>query len=427
MEVEVKKIDDCRRKLKISVPVERVAKELDLAYKRVALSAKVPGFRPGRAPKKVLELHYGGRIAEDVKSKLVSETFSEALKLKEVEPAAYPRIDVGVMTLNIAEPFSYEVDVDVWPSVRISGYKGIRAVMEKAVVQDKEVDDSINMLRDRQAEFNPVEGRTLQLGDFAILDLSAKVDGKSFDHKKGLWIEMANGSYLPGFCGKIVGMEPGQDRTFNLALPADLNDKELSGKEATFEVVLKEIKQKKLPPLDEDFCKSIGNYKNIEELRKAIRENLQRSAETREKNSVVEQINDYLLKHNKVPLPESRVELETVELAERIARRLVSTGWKKEDVIKDKDRLMASARKEAEKNLRLYYIYTEVAKREKISVSDGELEEEIKKMAQSLKKDPREVRGSLEKDGKLKDFREAMKKDKVVEFLIKSGKIKEGK
>jgi trigger factor len=427
MEVEVEKVDACRRKLKITVPVERVGKEIENGYQRLASTAKIAGFRPGRAPRKILELHFGKKVADDVKSRLVSETFYEAIKMKDVKAAIFPRIDVETMTLNPNEPFKYEIEVDVWPVIRVSGYKGIKAVRKRPEVRDKDVDDYIDALRHQEAEFTPLEGRPLKMGDFALLDISATVEGESIDQRKGVLLEMAEGSYLPGFCEKILGMEPGKDRSFTISLPADFGEEKLRGKEVSFSVILGEMKERKLPVLDEAFCKRFGDYKDVEELRRAVRENLEKTALAQARRGVLEQIKDYLINHNKVPLPQSRVDLDTHEIAERTTLRLISSGWKESDVLREKENILAGARTQAERDLRLSCICGEIAKREGISVTSEEVGAEIQRLAERLKKDSRQVSMSLEKNGKLEELKDAMRNDKVFEFLVKSAKIKEAK
>ena len=427
MNIKIETIDPCKKRFRIEIPAERVNQEIQLAYERLSRTANVPGFRQGKAPRKILELHFGSGVKEDIKERLVGEYFAEALKEKQVEPAVNPTINVKELPLAAGETFRYEVEVEVWPEFHLGGYSGIKAVKKKAAVNDEEVEHHIAMLLDQHAEFLPVEDRPLAAGDFALLDYSGAVEGKIFDERKGLWLEMNTGSSPPGFCNKMNGMVPEETRSFTLTLPADVGQENLRGKEALFTVTLREIKQKKLPALSDDFCKELGDYTNQDELRAAIRADLLKYAEAREHRSVVEQINNYLLEHHKVPLPQTRVSAETATIAEKTAARLLGQGVKKEAILERREELMAASRKEAEKSLTLSCIYDEIARREKISVSPEEREQRIRQIAAMLKREPQQVKVSLEKEGGTSVLEEEIKMEKVTAFLVGRARIKESR
>ncbi|MEJ2744546.1 MAG: trigger factor [bacterium] len=427
MDVKIETVDPCKKRFKIEVPAERVSEEVQRVYERLSKTATVPGFRKGKAPKKVLEFHFSGRVNDDVKEQLVHETFGEALEQAQIEPAINPRINMKELALIIGAPFHYEVDVEVWPEFRLCSYNGIKATKKKAAVEDKEVDNYVAMLCEQHAEFLPVEDRPLASGDFTLFDCRGTVDDKVFDDRKGLWLEMSSASFLPGFCDKMNGMKPGESREFTITLPDNLAEEHLRGKEAAFTVTLHEIKQKKLPELTDDFCKEMGSYANQDELRAAIRADLLKYAEAREQQGVVDQINSYLLEHNTVPLPPTRVTAEAMSIAEKTATRLVSQGAKKEDILERKEELMAASRKEAEKSLALTCIYGEIAKKEKITVSPEEREGRIAQIAERLKREPQQIKASLEKEGRIGVLEEEIKMEKVTALLVERARIKESK
>lgn len=427
MNITIETIDPCKKKFRIEIPAERVSQEVQRAYERLSLTATVPGFRQGKATRKVLELHFGSGVKEDIKERLVEESFAEALKEKKVEPAINPTINIKELPLAGGEPFRYEVEVEVWPEFHLGGYSGIKAVRKKAAVKDEEVEHYIATLLDQRAEFLPVEDRPLAAGDFALLDYSGAVEGKIFDERKGLWLEMNTGSFLPGFCDQMNGMRPEETRTFTLALPPDVAQENLRGKEALFTVTLREIKQKKPPVLTDDFCKELGDYTNQDELRASIRADLLKYAEAREHRSIVEQINTYLLERHTVPLPQTRVSAEAASIAEKTAARLLGQGVEKEEILTRREELMAATRKEAEKNLTLSCIYDEIAKREKIAVSAEEREERIRQIAGRLKREPQQIKVSLEKEGRMGALEEEIKMEKVTALLVERARIKEVK
>jgi trigger factor len=424
MELVVETIDPCRKKLKVSVPVDQVAREVDLAYERLGHTATVQGFRQGKAPRKILELHYGTQVLREVKEKLIEESFTTALRDKKIDPAISPALNAEAFALSAGEPFHYEVDVEVWPELHLGGYRGIKATRKEAAVREEEVTHYLEALRERHAEFIPVEGRNLRTGDIALVDITGSIDGKTIDERKGAWIEITEPSFIPGFCGKLDGMPRGETRTFPLVFPQETTREDLRGKEASWTVLLHEIKEKKIPELNEEFCKGVGNYASCDDLRRAIRENLAKHAEDEERRGVIDQINTYLLGHHKIPLPEGLVREETSEIARKVAGRLLGQGVKEEEIVGKKDELLSKSRVEAEKSLRLLCLYREIARHEAIAVSPEEVAARVAAIAAGIGKDPGQVRAALEKDDRLTALEEEMRKEKVADFLVSNAKIK---
>lgn len=427
MDLKVEMIDPCRRKLKISVSSERVSREIESAYERVARRAKVPGFRPGKAPRRVLELHFGAQVREDVKEKLVDESFAEALREQKIEPATAPSLDIKALRIAPGEPLRYEVDVEVWPELHVSGYSGIKAVRRKAQVGEGDVENHIKTLLERHAEYAPVEGRPLAEGDFAFAEVGREVEGSAPGKPEDVWFEVSRATFIPGFCDEVIGMNPGETRSFTLTVPADAEPENVRGKKVSFTVTLREIKRKNVPELNDEFCRELGEYATVDELRNAVRADLLRYAEAQETERVLDQINEYLLAHIKVPLPPARVTAETVSLAEKAAARLLAQGVKKENILERKEELMAASRNQAERSLRLARIYNEIARREKIAASPEEIVERVRRIADSVKADPGKLRNSMEKEGRLPALGREIEREKVARFLLEHARIKEAK
>lgn len=427
MEMKVETTGPCLRKMSIEVPASRVDEEIERAYAQVGREASVPGFRQGKAPRRVIELHYGAKVREDIKETLVEESFAEALKGNRLEPAIAPRLDIKALALSPGQPFRFEVEVEVWPEVTARGYTGIRVTKKKVEVKGEDVEGYIRMLLDQHAEFVPVEGRGLQGGDFMLLDLRGTTGDAVFDEKKSAWLEAGPQSYCAGFCEKLNGATPGETWEFAMTLPAEGIREELRGKEARFTVTVHEIKGKRVPELTDEFCKELGSYANAGELRSAVGKDLLAYAENEARQDLVRQINDYLLEHHKIPLPQTRVTLDAVSLAEKTAARLLSQGLKKEDILERKEELMAASRKEAEKSLALSLLYGQIAKRENIVVAPAEVDARVNEIAARLKRDSGEVRASLEKDDRLGALEENIVREKIEVFLLEKAKVKESK
>jgi trigger factor len=427
MEMKVETLGPCLRKLIIEVPASRVDEEIGRAYAQVGREASVPGFRQGKAPRRVIELHYGAKVREDIKEMLVEESFSDALKGNRLDPTVTPRLDIKALALSPGQPFRFEVEVEVWPEVTASGYTGIRVAKKKVEVKGEDVEGYIRMILDQHAEFVPVEGRGLRGGDFTLLDLRGTTGAAVFDEKKSAWLEAGPQSYCAGFCERLDGVKPGETREFAMTLPAEGVREELRGKEARFTVTVHEIKGKRVPELTDEFCKELGSYANAEEFRAAVGKDLLAYAETEARQDLVRQINDYLLEHHKIPLPQTRVTLDAVSLAEKTASRLLAQGLKKEDILDRKEELMAASRKEAEKSLALFCLYGQIAKREEIAATPAEVDARVNDIAARLKRDPLELRASLERNDRLDALEENIVREKIEAFLLEKAKVKEAK
>lgn len=427
MELKVETLGPCRRKLRVELSAARVDEELERAFARVSQEASVPGFRPGKASRKVVELHYGAKVREEIKERLVEESVEAALKKQRLDPAVPPRLDIGALALSPGHAFRFEIEVEVWPEVSASGYTGIKIAKKKVEAKEEDVEGFIKTLLDRHAEFVPVEGRGLREGDLVLLDLRGAADGAVFDEKKSVWIEAGPHAYCDGFCEKLLGATSGEAREFTLTLPAEGVREGLGGKEARFSVTVHELKEKRVPVLTDEFCRGLGSYANPSELREAVRKDLLAYAESEARDDLIRQINDYLLEHHTVPLPETRAALDAVSLAEQTASRLLSRGLKKEDILERREELMAVSRKDAEKRLALSLVYGSIATRERILVTPAEVEARVARIAATAKRDPAEVRAALEKDGRLGAIEHDLAREKIEAFLLEKAKVKEAK
>jgi len=427
MELKIETLGPCKRKLRIEVPAGRVDEELERAYTEAGRGAVVPGFRPGKAPRKVIELHYGAKVRADIKERLIEESVESALREQRLSPAVPPRLDIDSFPLSPGQPFRFEVEVEVWPEVAASGYTGIKVAKKKIEAKEEDVEGYIRMLLDRHAEIVPVEGRGLRDGDLALLDISGETGGTVFDEKRAAWIEAGPKAYCDGFCEKLAAASPGEVREFTLKLPAEGLREGLAGKEARFVVTIRELKEKRLPELNDDFCKRLGNCANLEELRASVRKDLRAYAEAEARDDLIRQINDYLLERHAVPLPETRAALDGVSLAQKAAGNLLARGLKKEDILDRKEELLAVSRKDAEKRLALSLVYGSIARREKIAVTPAEVEARVAQIAASAKREPADVRAALEKDDRLDEIENDIVREKIETFLLEKAKVREAR
>lgn len=426
MDLKITRTDDCHLRLSLTLPYERVREEVDEAYRTVAKRARIPGFRPGKAPRSVLEMHYGGDVAEKVKEKLVFESLTEALARENISPAAPPRVDATAIAFDPDRPFEFSIDIEVWPNPRVGNYTAIRVDRKIEPVTERTVDNYLSALRERHAEFSPVEDRPLAAGDFAAMDLTATINGEPFKDQKGIMIKMASDQHLPGFCEQLAGLTPGEERRFTLPLPEDADDK-LRGRKADFVVNLLAIKKRTLRELDETFCREIADVETVDALRAKVREQLENTARARAEGSMVEQIYEHLLAHHTVTLPEQGIKREAELIAQHNIFQLMMNGLKEEDITRHKEKILTSAREQAVRQRALSCILREIGKKEDITVSDDDIAREIASLAQKKKMPAEEYRAMLEEKDKLRDIERTIIDQKVTRFLVTHAKVKDSR
>jgi trigger factor len=245
---------------------------MEKAMKGCVKKAKIPGFRPGKAPKNIVERHYGDEVRSEVTHRLVTESYLRALQEHNLNPVEMPQID-NVSSLAKGLALTFTATVEVRPNIDLQPYDGIEVKEETVTVTDEEVDQTVDRLREMYAQLEVVEGRPLEQNDTAIIDFEGFRDGKPIEGAKAAdyMLSLGSNSLIPGFEDQLAGMNRGETREIKVVFPSDYNNRDLAGKDATFTVTLKEIKKKALPELNDEFAKDIGNNTSVAELKEGIK------------------------------------------------------------------------------------------------------------------------------------------------------------
>lgn len=420
MKVSVKDAAPCEKILSVEVDPEAVREQYDRVYDEIAKVAKVPGFRPGHAPRHVVSTHYREEAKDEVVKKLVSRSLREALEEKNLEPLFHPEIrevDFNGQKLN------YEARIEIRPKVRVGSYAGIQVKKQVVAVKPEEVDQVLQKLREGYAKFVPVEDRGLAFGDFVIADLKVTVEGREIESRQDDWIEFREKLFVPDFAEALKGSKPGEAKDVEVEFPADYARQDLAGKKGLFAVKIKEIKHRELSPLDADFAKEIGEYKGVEELRNAIERDLVNEKEDQEEHRLQAEILDKLLATSSFDVPQGMIERRLEQLVEQAMRDMVYQGYKQEDALKERDVLRAKLQPEAERQVRLTFILDDIADREKIQVEESEVESRMEAIAKEIKAPKEKVREYYEKEGRGSALRMQLLNEKVVRFLRQKAEI----
>ena len=414
LEVSVKELAPCEKILSVNVAQEDIREEYEVAYREIGRVAKVPGFRPGKAPREQILLHYKSEAKEEVLRKLVSKSLKQALQEKAIDPILNPEI----RDLNFTdEKLTYEARIETRPEVKLGNYVGIKVKKNPVHVEDGEIDQVIEKLREGYAKFIPVEDRGLEFGDFMIADLKVIVDGKDVESRQDDWIEFREKGFVPEFSLALKGVKPGTEKEIEVNFPSDYARKEVAGRKGFFKVKIKEIKRRELPQVDLEWAREVGDYKSLEEFREGIKKDLIEQKETQEEHRLQNEVLESLLKLTAFEVPKGVIERRLNHLVEDTVKNMVYQGFKQDDILKQKDEIRKKLQPEAEKQVRLSFIVDKIADQEKIEVTDAELDARFQEIANQVKQPREKVIAYYEAEDLVSGLALQILNQKVVKFL----------
>jgi trigger factor len=325
MQVSIETTGALERRMEVSVPRERIEQAIDERLKRVSRTAKLKGFRPGKVPLKVVKQQFGAQVRQEVLSDLMQTSFAEAVSQEKLNPAAGPRIEP--LSVGPDEDLRYRATFEVFPEIELQGVEGLAVVRPAAEVIDADVDAMVLNLREQRPRFEVVE-RESREGDRVTMDFEGQVDGAPFEGSKGddVAVLLGGGRMLKDFETGILGMKADERRQVSVPYPADYHNPALAGKSATFDVHVKKVEERRLPELDDEFCRDYGVLEGgIEQLRREVRDNMERELADNVRARLKQQLLDGLLKANPVEVPSGFVDAQVREMQVDAARRAGAT------------------------------------------------------------------------------------------------------
>ena len=432
MAVTVENTAPCRKKLRVEVEAQRVAGTRAEILQEFRKHASIPGFRPGKAPEPMVEKRYGGEIDDELRKRLIPESYREAVNEQHLNVVGLPQVED--VKYKAGQPLVYTATVDTAPEFALPDYKGVSVKKKPATVKDEDIAKALDSLREQQADFVDVQGRALKTGDFAVINYSGVAEGKQIaelaPEAKGLgegkdfWLLISSESFLPGFCDQLLGATVGEKRQVLVDFPADFPQKPLAKKKATFFVDVTAIKEKKLPELNDELAKKLG-AESLDKLKEAVRKGLLHEAEAEQVGDLRRQVIEYLLSRVEFELPESLVSQETRSIIYDVVRENSMRGATKEQLEQKKNEIFGFASKGARERLRTSFILDAIAQAEKIKVEESETRERIAELAQRARTTPARLRAQLEEKGGLGEIEEQILVRKTLDFLVDNAKVEE--
>jgi len=414
-------VSTTKREISVEIPAQDVTRETDVLVEKYRKLARIPGFRKGHVPASIIRRQFAEDLKTDVAETLVPRYFHREAEKQGLTPISQPR--VTDLHIHEGEPLRFKASFEVMPEIKVEGYKELRANKPEITVTDEEVQQTLDGIREQHATYDPVEGRTLADGDYA----QASFEGKPKDSDDAaaqpvrmdeVLIEIGGKNTIQDFSAHLRGAAAGEERIFDASYPEDIPDKRLAGKTFTYTVKVQAIKHKVLPELNDEFAKQLGEFENLDQVRKQIRDNMEAERRHMAEREAKDKLVAELVQRNDFEVPESLVERQIDVRLERGLRALAAQGMKVEDMKKmDFTRLRAGQRDQALGDVKASLLLERIADLEKIAVSDEELDREVQAMAKQSRVSEAAVRTRLEEEGGVERMRIRMRSEKTLDFL----------
>ena len=418
MSLQVEKLEKNMAKLTIEVPAEELEKAMQNAYLRAKNRITIPGFRKGKAPRKMIEQMYGkGIFLEDAANALIPEQYSKALEECDLEIVSQPEIDVT--QIEPGKAFIFTAEVAVKPEVTLGEYKGLEVPKSETEVTDEEIESELKKEQEKNSRTITVEDRGAENGDIATIDFEGFVDGTAFEGGKGTDypLTLGSGSFIPGFEDQLVGAKAGDHVEVNVTFPEEYQSKDLAGKAAVFQCDVKKVETKELPELDDDFAQDVSEFDTLAEYKEDIKKNLserkEKEARTAKENAAV----DKAIENAQMEIPDAMIETQISQMLDDFSRRMQAQGLTMEQYMQftglTADKMREEMKPQALKRIQTRLVLEKIAETENIQPSEEEVNEEISKMAEMYKMEADKLKELLG-DREL----EQMKKDMAVQKAV---------
>lgn len=424
MKFDVKEISPIKKSIKVEIPEEIVSREIAQAYSSLNKKVLIPGFRKGRAPLPVLEKRYGASVEEDVIRKLVPDYYQKAIKEAGLRPVELPAIEK--VELKKDAPLLFTANVEISPSVNLENYTGLKITPQKVEVTNLDVDRALEILQEQHGELKPCpETHSIVEKDFVVIDFEGRVEGNSLDGgtAKNQTLEIGSKKFIPGFEEQLINHRKGETVHIKTHFPADYPKKELAGKAVEFEVQIREVRQKSLPSLDDEFAKDVGAFENLAQLKEKLQVDIGERMKKESEQGVRRDVMKQLVEGHRFDVPGSLVEREVEESVHRLQQRLPK-GVSLEQANMDPGKLRQEIEPAARDKVKGRFILQAIADQEKILMEKEDIDKAMEETAKELKMSADDVRRMiLSQDGSIEVFKARLTEDKALDWVVSKAEI----
>ena len=431
MNVTVQSLAPCKKLLRVEVEAQKVDETFEAVAKDFRREAKLPGFRPGKAPREMVLRLYEKEIQEETKRKLISETYRQAVDEQKLDVLGQP--DIEEIQFSRGQPLQFAATIETAPEFELPEYKGLPVRREMRSVTAADVDKALDMLREQRVAFKKVE-RPVQSGDIAVVNYTGTCEGKpiteiapaakGLTEQKGFWVEATPHSFIPGFADQLLGAQAGDKRTVTVDFPADFVTPQLAGKQGTYEVEVTEVKEKVLPPLDEEFAKAYG-AESLEKLQAGVRRDLENELKYKQEKTTRNELVRALLGRVSFELPETAVAQETRNVVYDLVRENAQRGVPRDVIEKQKEQIYSAATHNAKERVKVQFLLQKIAEKEDIKVSQEEIALRVHHLAGLYQISPDKFLKDLQKRNGLIEVYDQIMNEKVLDLLEKNAKYED--
>ena len=428
MSVQVEKLEKNMAKLTIEVSAEELEKAIEGAYQKNKKQISVPGFRKGKVPRQMIERMYGKEVFyEDAANALIPEAYEKALDECGEDIVSSPTIDV--VQIEAGKPFIFTAEVALKPEVKLGKYKGVKVEKADTTVTDEEVDAEINKERENNARNIEVTDRAVKDGDMTVIDFEGYVDEVAFEGGKGenYPLTIGSGAFIPGFEEQLVGAEIGKEVEVNVTFPEDYHAEDLKGKAAVFKCTVKEIKEKELPVLDDEFASEVSEFDTLAEYKADVKGKLEERKAKEAKDAKEAAVIEAIVKDSEMEIPDAMLATQQKQMVDEFAQRIQMQGLSLEQYFQftgaTYEQMIEQVKPQAEKRIQSRLVLEAIVKAENIVASDEDLEEELKAMAEAYQMEVEKVKELLPEKS-VAQIKEDIAVRKAAEFAVENAKEK---
>ena len=417
--------------MRVEIEAQKVDETFESVTKDFRREASLPGFRPGKAPREMVLRKYEKDIQDETKRKLISEAYRKAVEEQKLDVLGQP--DIEEIQFNRGQPLQFAATVETAPEFELPDYKGLPVRRELRSVTEADVQRALDLLREQRVSFTKVE-RPVQSGDIAVVNYTGTCEGKpiteiaptakGLTEQKNFWVEAKAGSFIPGFADQLMGAKAGDKRTVQVDFPADFVTPQLAGKKGAYEVELVEVKEKVLPPLDEQLAKAYG-AESLEKLQAGVRRDLENELKFKQEKTIRNDLVRALLGRVNFELPETAVAQETRNVVYDLVRENAQRGVPRDVIEKQKDQIYSAATHNAKERVKVQFLLRKIAEKEDIKVSQEEIAKRVHYLAGMYQIAPDKFLKDLQKRNGLIEVYDQIMNEKVIDFLEQNAKYED--
>lgn len=431
MNVTVQELSPCKKLVRVEVEATKVEEAVASVTKEYQRQAAVPGFRPGKAPTAMVMRRFEKPILDEAKRKLISDSYKQAVDEQNLDVVGQP--DIEEIQFSRGQPLQFAATIETAPQFELPEYKGLPVTVEARTVTEEDLQKALEVLRQQRVSATTVN-REVQSGDFVVVNYTGTCEGKpiteiaptakGLTEKKGFWLETGSDGFIPGFAQQLVGAKAGEHRTVQVDFPADFVTPQLAGKKGTYEVEVVEVKEKKLPALDDELAKAYG-AETFEKLREGVRRDLENELKFKQTRSIRNQLMRQLLDRLNFEVPESSLNLETRNVVYDLVRENQRRGLSREAIEQHKDQIYAVANENAKERVKAAFLLQKIAEKEDIKVSKEEVTQRIMELAQSYQIPVEKFLADLQRRNGVIEIYDQLANQKVIDLLQEHAKVQE--